>query len=39
MKIVHISDIHLGKTLHQYNLIENQRNLSVLINYYKIHHW
>ncbi len=27
MKFVHISDIHLGKTLHQYNLIENQKYL------------
>lgn len=27
MKFVHIGDIHLGKTLHQYNLIDNQRDL------------
>lgn len=27
MKIVHIADLHLGKMLHQYNLIDIQREL------------
>lgn len=31
MKFVHIGDIHLGKTLHQYNLINNQRELLMQI--------
>ena len=38
MKFVHIGDIHLGKTLHQYNLINNQRELLIQILSYMDKH-
>jgi exonuclease SbcD len=38
MKIVHIADLHLGKMLHQYNLIDIQRELLENIIDYVSHH-